>query len=140
MDTRMHSSAPREVSQAPAFSRTHRLVLAAAAAGAVMTLCWAALQVRAAKEELRQVRNVTSAASPAPPDRSADLARRLAELESRTRRAEAEAATRAAELETVIEFLRQENTAAQQTIERLSSPAPADGDVKIGAGPGDQGR
>jgi hypothetical protein len=140
MGARMQTSAQKNVPHAPAFSRTHRLVLAGAAAGAVMTLCWAALQVRAAKQELRQLRSGTSAVSPTASDRSAELERRLSELESRTRRTEAEAATRAAELETVIDFLRQENTAAQQTIERLSSPAPADGNTKSGAGPADQGR
>jgi uncharacterized protein HemX len=140
MDARMHPSALKEAPQAPALSRTHRLVLAAAAAGAVMTLCWAALQVRAAKEELRQLQSKAAAASSAAPERTAELERRLADLESRTRRTEAEAATRAAELETVIEFLRQENIAAQQTIERLNNPAPADGDIETNAGPAAPGR
>jgi hypothetical protein len=75
MDACMHPSALKEAPQAPALSRTHRLVLAAAAAGAVMTLCWAALQVRAAKEELRQLQSKAAAASSAAPERTAEPAR-----------------------------------------------------------------
>jgi len=127
------------VSSSPRFSLTHRLVLAGAAAGAVMTLCWAALQVRAAKDEVRQLR-VQPPAWSAAPDRTGELARRLADAEARAGRAEAEAALRVAELEKVIEFLRQENAAAQQTIERLSGQTPAGEPVKAGAGAGEPGR
>ena len=97
----------------------HRLVLAASAAGAVMTLCWAALQVRAAKDEARQAREQLAAAPAPDPHTSTSpggLEPRLAEREVL---AEA-AAARVKELESVIAFLRRENEAAQKTIERLS--------------------
>ena len=123
----------------PSHTRLHRLVLAGAAAGAVMTLCWAALQVRAAREELRQLR-----AQPAPvvfpPDGTKHLERRLAEAESRASQAASEAAAREREMARVIDFLRQENAAAQKTIERLSDPGPAAEPVKSKAGAGEPGR
>jgi len=109
------------------FSGTQRLVLAIAAAGAVVTLCWAALQVRTAKDEARQAReNPPVSPATAPVTASghsgalADLERRLAEEKSRSQLAATEAAARIGELEKVIAFLRQENEAAQKTIERLS--------------------
>lgn len=110
-----------------AASGTQRLVLAISAAGTVVTLCWAALQVRAARDEARQAReNPPAAPVPAIPDvqdsrsKLVDLERRLAEEKSRSEQASGEAAGRIRELEKVIAFLRQENEAAQKTIERLS--------------------
>ena len=127
----------------PSHSRLHRLVLAGAAAGAVMTLCWAALQVRAAQEEVRQLR-ARPAAVPAVPDSTVNLEHRLAEADSRASRAASDAAAREKEMERVIEFLRQENAAAQKTIERLSGherdPGPAAQPVKTRPGTGEPGR
>ena len=60
----MESSATSAPIRLP-FSGTQRLVLAVSAAGAVVTLCWAALQVRAAKDEARQARE-NAPAAPAP--------------------------------------------------------------------------
>ena len=101
----------------------HRLVLAASAAGAVMTLCWAALQVRAAKDEARQAR-AQLAAAPAPVHQYSgsltDLGQQLNASESERKLVAEAAAARVKELESVIAFLRQENEAAQKTIERLS--------------------
>ncbi len=139
MNALMDQPAAKTSLRPPAFSLTHRLVLAAAAAGTVMTLCWAALQVRAAKDELRQVRAAQPAA-PAAPDRTAELERRLAEAEARAQRAETESALRAAEMERIIDFLRQENAAAQQTIERLSNPAPPERPENPGAKAGEPER
>lgn len=110
----------------PSPAGVHRLILAASAAGALATLCWAALQVRAARAEVRQLQEKIAGLSPghkaAPPsaDNTADLARRIAAAESQQKQADTRAAARVAELESLITFLRQENTAAQKTIERLS--------------------
>ena len=112
-------------------SGIHRLILAASAAGALATLCWAALQVRTARAEIRQLEERLAAQAvrqpvPAPlsdADKD-DLARRLAAAESLHKQASDQSAARIAELENVISFLRQENTAAQQTIERLRTPPP----------------
>ena len=57
--------------------------------------------------------------------RAADLQRRLTEAESQLNKATEKAAAREKELDELIGFLRQENDAAQQTIERLSNPPPA---------------
>ena len=116
-------------------SGVQRLVLAVSAAGAVVTLCWAALQVRTARDEARLAREAgpakpAPAASPAPGDlsgRIAGLEQELTEEKSRAHQFRQEAgaaAARIAELEKVIAFLRQENDAAQKTIERLSSLEP----------------
>src|SRR5687767_3552492 len=101
---------------------THRLILAASAGGALATLCWAGIQLRAAKSEVRQAQEqlaelTRAKESPAPPpdDSTADLARRLAAAESLQKQTADKAAARVSELENVILFLRQENTAAQQT-------------------------
>jgi hypothetical protein len=108
----------------PPASGAQRLVLAVSAAGAMVTLCWAALQVRAAKDEARLAREHSLAApAPAPPDLSekvSDLERRLAQEQSRREQSAGDAAAQIKELEKVITFLRQENEAAQKTIERLS--------------------
>ena len=129
---------------APAPSQTgiHRLVLAASAAGALATLCWAGLQLRAARSEVRRLQEQIAAfpsvqnAAPTPGEDDAALARRLADSESQQKHAADKSAARVAELEAVISFLRQENTAAQQTIERLGklqTAAPAE-PVKAKAG------
>ena len=111
-----------------ALSGPQRLLLAVSAAGAVLTLCWAALQVRAAREESRQAREALQAKPSPPPALPApDLSARVADLESQLRSELAkreheskESGDRIRELEKVVTFLRQENEASQKTIERLS--------------------
>lgn len=116
---------------ASTFAGWHRLVLAGAAAAALATLCWAGIQVRAARAEVHRLQQESKPglASPAP----ADGERRLTESAAPDKRLAAEHAAREKELERVIEFLRLENAAAQQTIERLSR-------VEAGAPPEGGGR
>src|SRR6187401_1939371 len=129
----MENATPPAAAPRASHTGTHRLILAASAAGALATLCWAGLQLRAAKSEVRQAQEQLAELSrvkgaPAPPaadGSAADLARRLAAAESLQKHTADKAAARVKELEDVIIFLRQENTAAQQTIERLSR-APED--------------
>ena len=122
----MEKAPPPAVTPTPSQTGIHRLILAASAAGALATLCWAGLQVRAARSEVRQLQETLAGFSPAqkpatpPRDDTADFARRLA-AESQQKQAAVKSASRVAELESVILFLREENTAAQKTIERLSS-------------------
>ena len=127
----MENAPPPAAAPKPSQTGTHRLILAASAAGALATLCWAGLQLRAAKSEARQLQDQLAVLSrsreapESPPDSSAaDLARRLAAADSLHKHLAEKAAARVTELENVIIFLRQENTAAQQTIERLSRPEP----------------
>ena len=124
----------------PAVSQgVSRLVLATSAAAALGTLAWAALRVRDGnaesahlREELsiaRQAERVTGAAARAvpaadPAAATADLERRLQSIESAAKVAAEKASARETELNGIIAFLRQENAAAQQTIERLSNPEP----------------
>lgn len=125
----MEDATPPAAAPRSSHTGTHRLILAASAGGALATLCWAGLQLRAAKSEVRlvqeQLAELTRAKGPPaiPPDGgAADLSRRLAAAESLQKQTADKAAARLKELESVIIFLRQENTAAQQTIERLSRP------------------
>jgi hypothetical protein len=118
-----HSPAPLR----PPLSGPQRLVLAVSAAGAVVTLCWAGLQVRAAKDEARHARETLPATTPipavAPADltgRVADLERRLQEMASVRQQAADDAAAQIKQRDEIIVFLRQENEAAQKTIKRLS--------------------
>jgi hypothetical protein len=104
----------------PSFSGWHRLVLAGAAAAALATLCWAGLQVRDARAEVHRLRQEPKPAPDADSSRPTEVERRLAESAAREKQHAADHAARVKELEGVIEFLRQENAAAQQTIERLS--------------------
>lgn len=127
----MENATPPAAAPKPSQTGTHRLILAASAAGALATLCWAGLQVRAAKSEARLLQDQLAELSrshevlESPPDSSAaDLARRLAAADSLQKHTADKAAARVTELENVIIFLRQENTAAQQTIVRLSRPEP----------------
>ena len=123
----MEKATPPAAAPTPSPTGIHRLILAASAAGALATLCWAGLQLRAARSEVRQLQEklagMAPAPNPAPPpgDSTADLARRLAAAEAQQKQAADKSAARLAELESVIIVLRKENTAAQQTIERLSS-------------------
>lgn len=125
---------------APMRTSRHPLLVVASVAGVLLTLAWAAIQVRESqleaqrlREDLVAVRNAWRAAGAAaravPVEdhgaRAADLRRRLAEAEAQQKQAAEKSAAREKELDKVIEFLREENTAAQQTIERLSNPEPA---------------
>lgn len=128
---------------APPFA-FQRLLAAILAAVVLATLCWAAIQVREQQAEARQWRGEAAAlqlASRARDTRpAADQSSRVAELERRLaaageaeKQAAARAQEREKELQDLITFLRQENTAAQQTIERLSAlqpAAPPDEEVK----------
>ena len=120
------------VPSTPSPTGIHRLILATSAAGALATLCWAALQVRSARAEVRRLQEQLAMqpprTQPAPaPSQSADTTdrdHRLATAETQQKQASDKFAAQVAELESVIAFLRQENTAAQQTIERLSHARP----------------
>ena len=113
-----------------------RLTLTAAAALALGALSWAAWRVRSERMEAEHLRTELAAArmaeraagaaarASAVPDRSGDLERRLREAQSEARQTAEKAAARETELNGIITFLRQENTAAQQTIARLSNPEP----------------
>jgi hypothetical protein len=111
-------------------SGAHRLILAGSAAGALATLCWAALKVREARAETGQLREQLALArnhlpSHEPDARVAESDRRAVEAEALHRQAKEQAAAREKELNGVITFLRQEIAAAQQMIERLkTAPSP----------------
>lgn len=138
----MEKATPPAAAPTPSQTGIHRLVLAASAAGALATLCWAGLQLRAARAEVRRLQEQIAAVPPAQNaaaqqgEDAAVLARRLADSESQQKHTADKTAARVAELEGVITFLRQENTAAQQTIERLGrlqTVAPAE-PVKVKPG------
>lgn len=125
-----------------------RLLAAVLAAAVLATLCWAAIQVReqqaaasrwrgeAAALELAGRARSSAPQAALPVDQSsrvAELERRLAAAGEAEKQAAARAQEREKELQDLITFLRQENTAAQQTIERLSAlqpAAPPDEEVK----------
>lgn len=119
---------PPPAAAPPSQPGIHRLILATSAAGALATLCWAALQVRAARAEVRQLQVQPAAQSSRTQSAPASLQnadttdrdRRLAAAEAQQKQTADSSAARIRELENVIEFLRAENSAAQQTIERLS--------------------
>ena len=136
----MDPAASEMTNSAPPPSGLHRLLLATSGAGVLVTLAWAALQVRQLQLETQSLRQelavaqraerAAGAASRAVPvtdhgARATELQRRLTEVEAQQKQAAEKAAAREKELDKVIDFLRQENTAAQQTIERLSNPPPA---------------
>ena len=127
----MEIATPPAAAPKPSQTGTHRLILAASAAIALATLCWAGLQLRAArsevrdlKEQLAELSRTQGAPATAGDGSAADLARRLAAADSLQKHTADKSAARVTELENIIIFLRQENTAAQQTIERLSQPPP----------------
>jgi hypothetical protein len=135
----MDSTTSSPVPDAPPPCGLYRLALAAGAAVALVTLAWAAIQVRKVQLEAhhlraelavaKQAERAAGAASRAVPivdhgARAAELQRRLSEAEAREKVAAEKSAAREAELDELIKFLRQENAAAQQTIERLSNPEP----------------
>ncbi len=144
----MEKATPPAAAPAPSQTGIHRLVLAASAAGALATLCWAGLQLRAARSEVRRLQEQITAlppvqnSAPTPGEDAAALARRLADSESQQKNAADKTAARVAELEGVIEFLRDENTAAQQTIERLGKlqAGPPAEPVKVKPGKPQTGR
>jgi hypothetical protein len=114
-------------------SGAHRLILAGSAAGALATLCWAALKVREANAENGQLRErLAKIPQHVPPPgsdaRLAESNRRAAEAEAQRKQTSEQAAAREKELNGVIAFLRQEIAAAQQTIDRLKN-APPSGDA-----------
>lgn len=123
---------PPPAAATPSPTGIHRLILATSAAGALATLCWAALQVRTARAEVRRLQEQLAAqASPAQPGPASVQSaaatvpdHRVSSAETRQKQAADTFAARITELESVIAFLRQENTAAQQTIERLSRARP----------------
>lgn len=117
--TQPSGSLPRSTSS---FSGWHRLVLAGAAAVALATLCWAGLQVRDARAEIHRLRQEPKPAPAVDASRLTEVERRLAESAAREKQHAADHTARVKELESVIEFLRQENAAAQKTIERLTKP------------------
>ena len=133
----MDTTSSKQNPAAPAAGGAQRLVLVAATSAALLTLAWAAMRVRelqlevhGLREELagaHRVERAKGAASRAIPvvdygARSAEWQRRLAETEAREKHAAEKSAAREKELDEVIKFLREENEAAQLTIERLSTP------------------
>ena len=113
-----------------------RLVMAGAAGLVLFSLGWAAIQVREHQSESRHLRDVLAAneqrqrargaaerAVP-PAESPAAVDRRVAEAEAAARLAAEKSAAREKELEGIIAFLREENTSAQATIERLSALQP----------------
>ena len=108
----------------------HRLVLAVGASAALLTLAWAGLKVRELQGEAHRLRQELDAARAAAPSlehkaRADELDRLLAEVAAGKQTDSSASAAREKELHGIIDFLRKENTAAQQTIERLSKLEPA---------------
>lgn len=114
-----------------------RLVTAATASMVLVALAWAAMHVRAQQHEVqmltaeltaaRRTERAAGAAGRAVPlgeiaAHLAEMKRRLAEAEEQQKHAAGEFAARERELREIVDFLREENTAAQQAIERLSKP------------------
>ena len=116
---------------------THRLIIAGAAGLVLFSLGWAGIQVRERQTESQRLRDqfaageisrreggAASRAHPPADARIAEMERQLAAFITDGKLAAEKAAAREKELEGIITFLRQENTAAQQTIERLSALQP----------------
>jgi uncharacterized protein HemX len=131
----MESALPSRTERDTPPGALQRLLLALVAACVLGALGWAAVQVQEAKSEVKGLKEdltvalrnerAASAAARAVPvvdnsSKVADMERRLAEAE----KAQKGAAAKEKELNDVIVFLRKENTAAQETIQRLSAPPP----------------
>ncbi len=127
------------VSDLPPAGGSRRLLLAVAAAGVVGLLGWAAVYARekqveahSLSEELAaRIRSERAAGAVTRAVPAVDLSGKVADLEKQVQELE-QARTKAADaaverekaLSDIITFLRQENTAAQETIKRLSTPPP----------------
>ena len=112
-----------------------RLVLAISAAVALGTLCWAALQVRAARAEANQAQQAATRAQEQLAAVRVELTDRIAEIQrlksgTETSRHDSEVrlAAEVKQREEVIAFLRTELNSAEQTIKRLT-----EGDVATAA-------
>lgn len=112
-----------------------RLLLALAAACVFAALGWAAIQVQQANAETRglkedlavALRNERAAAAAARAVPVIDYSSKVADLERRVVEAEkthTQAKAKEKELNEIIAFLKKENAAAQETIQRLSAPPP----------------
>jgi hypothetical protein len=110
-----------------------RLLLALVAACVLGALGWAAIQVQESKTEVRglkeelaaALRNQRAAEAAARAVPVIDYSSKVADLERRVvdaEKAHTQAAAKEKELNDIIAFLKKENAAAQETIQRLSTP------------------
>jgi hypothetical protein len=131
--SRMHSIPSSRIETDAPPGAWQRWLLALAAAVSVAAVGWAGVQVQQAKSDVEKLkedlaasqRNERAAAAAAQAVPKADNSSRLATVEralADAEKAQKQAAAHEKELNDVIVFLRSENTAAQETIKRLSAP------------------